>query len=230
MTGWPSLTSEYADSATRLLAMQSTFAAQATAMRWFRLGVSESNHEQQFNYFWFALEIVAQALKTTEKRNSQCPRCHGRLYCEACKTHPTHRPYPGEAIRDLVGRVDPAHGSDVFETLQKVRHTLLHGNRIESIVAELPCNPQQAVDTLARVTWWAIWLMFDKPDPAKDRDLALGYSDTVVRASLIASIHMETTLLPGADIDHPRLEDFPTPTLTMESLEPEGEKPPHPQR
>lgn len=70
--------------------------------------------------------------------------------------------------------MDPAHGSDVFETLQKVRHTLLHGNRIESIVAELPCNPQQAVDTLARVTWWAIWLMFDKPDPAKDRDLALG--------------------------------------------------------
>jgi hypothetical protein len=219
----PGLTSEFTESASRLLGMHSADAAQATAMRWYRLGIGEGNFEQQFNYFWFALEIVAQALKTTEKRHSECPQCHGRLYCEACKTYPMHRPYPGEAIKGLIERVHPEHANEVFETLQKVRHTLMHGDRIESIAAALPCSPQQAVDKLARVTWSAIGVMFDQPDPKEGKDFVLGGPDTVVRGSMIASVHMITTLLPGADVDHPQLEDFAQPEFTMEYIAREGE-------
>jgi hypothetical protein len=113
----PALTTDFTESASRFLAMHSSDDAQAVAMRWYRLGIGEANFEQQFNYFWFALEIVSQALKTTEKRYNQCPHCHGRLYCEACKTYPMHRPYPGEAIRDIVQRVHPKDGAKVFETL-----------------------------------------------------------------------------------------------------------------
>jgi hypothetical protein len=127
-----------------------------------------------------------------------------------------HRPYPGEAIRDIVQRVHPNDADEVFETLQKLRHTLMHGDRVQSIAAELPCTPQQVVDKLAGVTWSAIGLMFNKPDPAVEKDLVLGAPDTVVRGSMIASVHMITTLLPGADVDHPRLEDFPEPAFTME--------------
>lgn len=218
----PALTSEFANSASRFLAMQSADGALATAMRWFRLGIGEANFEQQFNYFWFALETVAQALKTTEKRHSQCPHCQGKLYCENCKTYPMHRPYPGEAIRDIVRRAHPDDADVVFKTLQKLRHTLMHGERLESIAHELPCTPQQAVDKLARVTWSAIGMMFDLPDPAAETDLVLGAPDTVVRGNMIASVHMITTLLPGADIDHPRLEDFPVPEFTMQYVERPG--------
>lgn len=215
----PALTTEFADSASRFLAMHSSNGAQSVAMRWYRLGISENNFEQQFNYFWFALETVSQALKTTEKRHSQCPHCRGRLYCEACKTYPMHRPYPGEAIRDVVQRVQPDDGVEVFETLQKVRHTLMHGDRVQSIASELPCTPQQVVDTLAHVTWSAIGLMFDKPDPATEKDMVLGYPETVVRGNMIATVHMVTTLLPGADPNNPRLEDFAEPKFTMEYVE-----------
>src|ERR1700733_12634080 len=62
----PALSSEFSDSGSRFLAMQSSDDAQSAAMRWYRLGIGEGNFEQQFNYFWFALEIVSQALKTTE--------------------------------------------------------------------------------------------------------------------------------------------------------------------
>lgn len=61
--------------------------------------------------------------------------------------------------------------------------------------------------------------MFNQPDPAAERDLVLGAPDTVVRGSMIASVHMITTLLPGADINHPRLEDFPVPEFTMKYVE-----------
>lgn len=215
----PALTSEFTDSASRILAMRSSDSAQSAAMRWYRLGIGESSFEQQFNYFWFALEIVSQALKSTEKRYSQCPHCRGKLYCEACKTYPMHRPYPGEAIRDTVQLVHPSDGAAVFETLQKVRHTLMHGDRIESIASKLPCTPQQAVDKLAQVTWSAIGSMFDKPDPAAEKDLVLGYPETVVRGSVIARVHMITTLKPGADPNNPRLEDFAEPEFTMKYIE-----------
>jgi hypothetical protein len=55
-----------------------------------------------------------------------------------------------------------------------------------------------------------------------EKDLVPGYPETVVGASMIASVHMVTTLLPGADPNNPRFEDFPEPAFTMEY----GERPP----
>jgi hypothetical protein len=62
------------------------------AMRWYRLGINATVPDDQFMNFWFALEIVAEYKKSTEKVPERCPRCQSPLYCEACKTHPFHRP------------------------------------------------------------------------------------------------------------------------------------------
>jgi hypothetical protein len=204
----PGLTADFAGSANRFLAMQSSH-AQASAMRWYRVAIGEGIQEAQFTYFWFALEIAAQALKATEKRYSKCPRCHSKLYCETCQVHPMHRPYPGEAIRQLVERVHPKNTEEVFETLQKIRHTLLHGERIESIAAELPCTSEQAVNRLAVVTWHAIRLMFDKKmDPEPDKTWVLGNPATVVRMTVVATANVLTGMK-GGDPANPRIEDFP---------------------
>jgi hypothetical protein len=62
------------------------------ALRWYRLGVDASSPDDQFTYFWFALEIVAEFQKPTEKVHDKCPHCQSQLYCEKCEKHPAHRP------------------------------------------------------------------------------------------------------------------------------------------
>ena len=181
---------------------------QRAAMRWYRLGIQAEGLEEQFSYFWFALEISAEALKGNDKVPSKCPRCHGKLYCENCQEHPLHRRYPGEAIHQVVERVQPQNVDEIFKTLQSIRHTLMHGGRIASIDS-LPCTAEEAVDKLAWITWLAIDLMF-KPDPEPEQPFHFGYTDSIVRRRLIAAVQIRTTLLPGSDPQNPKLSDFPT--------------------
>jgi hypothetical protein len=79
------------------------------ALRWYRIGLNARLPEDQFQYFWFALEILAEYQKAPEKVTDKCPHCRSSLYCETCKTHPTHRPYPKQAIRALIQGVDKAY-------------------------------------------------------------------------------------------------------------------------
>jgi hypothetical protein len=202
----PSFTSEFAQTAEYLLNRQSGD-QQHSAMRWYRLGIQSDSPEEQFSYFWFALEIVAQVLKSTDRAPSKCPVCRGPLYCENCETHPTHRPYPGEAIRQVVARVQTENPDDVFETLQKIRHTVMHGDRLASIEHELPCTADQAVTKLAQITWNAIAALFDAPTAAVPDQLMFGHPETVLRHTLVARVSVMTELL--SDHECPRIENFP---------------------
>lgn len=85
----------------------------------------------------------------------------------------------------------------------------MHGGRIASVVHRLPCNEEQAVNKLAFVTWQAIHLMFDKPDPQPEVPLLFGYADNIVRRTLVAMAQVSTTLLPSGDPNNPQLADFP---------------------
>jgi hypothetical protein len=140
----PAFDSSYLDTAERLLAMHSGDEQQA-AMRWYRRGIEEANLEDQFSYFWFALEIAAQALKGTEKIPSRCPKCQAPLLCENCGDHPKHRRYPKEAIQQIIERVHPQNSVEVVAVLQRIRNTLMHGARIASLLGQLPCDgPQES--------------------------------------------------------------------------------------
>lgn len=208
----PALDTQFVGTAERLLAMQKD-PHQATAMRWYRLGIQSISLEEQFAYFWFALEIAAQVLKRPERINSKCPRCREKLYCEKCGDYPTHRPYPMEAIRQLVERVHPDGGQEAFEVLQKIRHTVMHGDRIDSIAGDLPCTSEQAINTLVAVTWHALQLMFSAPDPAPQEPMTYGDPETFVRKSLVAGVDIETSLL--RDHDNPQIENFPKIDFTV---------------
>lgn len=204
----PALDGVFFDTTERLLAMQSG-EDQRAAMRWYRLGVKADVLEEQFGYFWFSLEIAAEALKGQDKVASKCPHCQNQLYCETCEDYPTHRRYRGEAIHQIIERVHPENAEEVFKTLQLIRHTLMHGERISSVVDQLPCNEQQALNKLAFVAWHAIGLMFGKPDPRPEAPLTFGYCDNLVRRTLVAGVQVVTTLLRG-DPNNPQLADFPT--------------------
>ena len=137
----PALDPDFMHTAERLLAMSS--GAQA-AMRWYRRAIGANVIDDQFSYFWFALEIVAETLKGAERVPSKCPHCQSALFCEKCNTHPTHRRYPGEAIQQTIQRVHPQTSDEIFSTLQTIRHSLMHGGRISSVIDKLPCDEQQA--------------------------------------------------------------------------------------
>lgn len=203
----PVLDNAYIDTARRLLAMQSGEKQQA-ALRWYRLGVQADNLEEQFSYFWFALEIAAEYSKGTEKIPSKCPKCKQPLFCECCGEHPTHRRYAGEAIQQLIARVQQINSDEVFKTLQIIRHTLMHGGRISSVLNQLPCTDEEAVNKLAFVTWQAIGFMFTKADPDPSKPLELGYRDSLVRRTLVAGANI-TTKMQG-DPNNPQLADFPS--------------------
>lgn len=204
----PRLDSVFVDTASRLLSMHSG-EEQHAAMRWYRRGIEAEGLEDQFSYFWFALEITAQAQKGPEKVASKCPKCRGPLFCEKCNEHPMHRRYPGEAIHQIVERVHPQNAKKIFEALQLIRHTLMHGGRIASVVDRLPCTEEQAVNKLAFVTWQSINLMFDKPDPHPENQMSFGYTDNIVRQTLVTTAVVLTTLLPSGDPNNPKLADFP---------------------
>lgn len=204
----PGLDRSHVRTAQRLFAMRGG-EAQTAAMRWYRLAIEAAVPEEQFAYFWFALEIAAQTLKESRKVASRCPRCQSDLYCEKCGDYPLHRPYPGQAIQQLIERVHPDNATEVFETLQTIRHALMHGGLIEMIDG-LPCTQDKAVTKLASVAWKSIQLLFNYgADPDPQETLSLGYVDNMLRRTLIVSVVVETKLKPGGDPDNPRLEDFP---------------------
>ena len=189
----PVLDANFLDTAERLLAMKSA-GEQSAAMRWYRLGLHAEDPEQQFTYFWFALEIAAEALKGTEKIHSKCPRCRGDLFCKSCNNYPLHRRYRGEAIQQAVEAVQPTEAEEIFQALQSIRHTLMHGGRISSIRDQLPCDEQQAVNKLAFVTWQTIFRMFSNPDLPGRKPFSFGYCDNLVRRPLSFGVHIKTTL------------------------------------
>ena len=212
-TAEPALCNAFVGTAERLLSMQSG-ERQQIAMRWYRFGLHAETADEQFSCFWFALEIASQALKGNEKSPSKCPKCHHPLRCENCNELPTHRKYPGEAIRQMVECVHPESADEVFTTLQRIRHTLMHGGRIASVIHEFLCNEEQVVNKLAFVTWHAIGLMFNKPDPQESRPFDFGHVDNFLRRTLVASAHIKTTM--KGDPNNPQLADFPSIQLTVD--------------
>jgi hypothetical protein len=187
---------------------------QQVAMRWYRRGIEAASVEDQFSYFWFALEIAAEALKGSERVPSKCPKCNGPLYCEQCGTHPTHRRYRGEAVRQIVERFYPTNADEIFQPLELIRHTLMHGGRIASLAGKLPGDAQQAVNIMAFVSWRALFLMFKKSPPDHEKPISVGYKDQFVRRTIVAIADM-TIGMPG-DPNNPKIEDFPDVNVKVE--------------
>jgi hypothetical protein len=92
----------------------------------------------------------------------------------------------------------------------------MHGGRISSVISELPCNEQEAVNKLAFVTWQAISIMFSKPDPASTEELNFGYVENVVRRKIVGSAHIVTQM--SGDLNHPRIKDFPKVNFSVNCI------------
>jgi hypothetical protein len=208
----PALSSEFGPTIEHFLVTQAG-ERQQTALRWFRLGLEAEKLDDQFTYFWFALEIAAEALKDREKIPSSCPHCRTPLYCETCEKHPMHKKYPGQAIQALVERYVEDDGAEIFRCLQKIRHTLMHGNRIASVIDRLPCTDAEAVNTLSHITQEALGEMFTTKNDAPPERLIMARSSDVTRKKIVMSVHASVGM--GGDTENPEFHNIPDIKLNL---------------
>lgn len=159
------------------------------ALRWYRLGIDASAPDDQFTYFWFALEIVAEFQKSTTKVHDKCPRCQSPLYCEQCGKHPLHKPYAKQAIRALMKAAEESCDDEMVELLDKTRNSLMHGSTLKEIESDLPDPHKSVVDTLGRILWKALIRQFPKEINEK---LTIGVPSTYIHYTANAIAHVQT--------------------------------------
>ena len=169
------------------------------AMRWYRLGINGDVPDDQFMYFWFAIEILAEHQKSSEKVPDKCSKCGSPLYCEPCKTHTTHRPYPKQAISSLMLSVDKECDEKTVKLLDKTRNSLMHGATLAEIEKEHAELEDHIVDILGRILFKA--LVFQFPHEYFDGSLAMGFPSTFIHRTATGIAHMQTVVPIGPDGD-----------------------------
>jgi hypothetical protein len=204
-TAIPIFNQELMDAASQIYPSQKSEKSQ-TALRWFRLGISGDNVEEQFTYFWFALETAAEALKSAGKVPHLCPICEEKLFCSNCDCYPEHRRFSADAIRDLITQSfsDPDEGMIAFKALVKVRHALMHGRRMSSATKNLSFDDSEVTNLLAKIARNAILWMGDFSNYSDHKfEVMLIEADDVVRGTAIVTGHVQTVF--GPDPNNPRL-------------------------
>ncbi|WP_132613159.1 methylamine utilization protein MauJ [Rhizobium laguerreae] len=157
----PFLRPEHTSSIERLLQFDVPPAIRR-ALRWYRLGIHADSPDDQFTYFWFALEIVAEFQKPTSKVHDKCPHCQSALYCEKCEKHPEHRPYAKQSIRALMMAADGECDEATAALLDQTRNSLMHGATLREIESTLPDPHESVVDILGRILLKALVRQFPK--------------------------------------------------------------------
>jgi methylamine utilization protein MauJ len=162
------------------------------ALRWYRLGIDAASPDDQFTYFWFALEIVAEFQKPTEKVHDKCPHCQSQLFCEQCEKHPVHRPYAKQAIQALMKAADQECDDATVGLLNKTRNSLMHGVTLREIESKLPDPHEHVVDILGRILWKALVTQF--PKEMFNETLVMGMPSTFVHYKANAVAHVQTVV------------------------------------
>jgi len=182
-------------------------------LRWFARGVRSPYPDDQFQYFWFVVELLAQMEKSTDKVNDLCSKCRSPLHCETCDEYPTHRPYPKQAILGLFRQVITDEPDAFFEKTNRMRNCLLHGDDIKAIEVELDTDISSMVDKLGNVAWVAIYRSLVKSfkgKPSQER-LALIQTNTYTHRTMTIA----ADLMVYGDADHSKLAQFAKPEISM---------------
>jgi hypothetical protein len=178
------------------------------ALKWFSHGVSARYLDEQFQCFWFVLEILSQEVKPTEKVNDACPFCREPLYCQKCDINPTHKPYPKQAIEHLFSLIVKGDSGKAFEISNKFRNSLMHGESIESVEKQLSTKLPTQIDVLGKIAWYAILNILRNSLPATEEKIRLHLIKTNTYCEYEMHVKMDVTF-ESKDPDHPSISELP---------------------
>lgn len=167
------------------------------AMRWYRLGINSTVPDDQFQYFWFALELVAVAQKSSEEVPDKCPRCKSPLYCETCKRQSFHKPYEKQKIQMMIKAVDKDCTDVTLALLENARNTLMHGGTLREIEEKLPQPREEIVDVLGKIVFRA--LIYQYPSEIFREKVIFCNPSTYVHRTLRGVAHIKTVVPVDAD-------------------------------
>ena len=194
------------------------------AMRWWARGLSAESPNEQFQFFWYALEILADHVKPPIKVPSKCPKCNGELFCPACNENPLHRPFPKQAIKMLVDKHFTGKPDQFFTVIDVARNRLLHGDDPLVIEQDLNIKWDKISDSLGHVTWAALFSTLSNIaviDATEAPKLDLLRANTFVHydVSTAADISVGAT---HADPSNPLIEEFEPPGFKVSMNVQEG--------
>lgn len=198
------------------------------AMSWWARGVAASLPHDQFQYFWYALEILAEHLKPTTKVATTCPHCQGELHCKSCDIVPLHRPYPKQAIRMVIEKYVKDDPHQFFDKVDKARNKLLHGEDREQVEQDLGLPWEDLSNGLGKVTWFTLL-------DALSRQIRKESSEHPkvdlihVRSYPHSHVVMQTDLIIGsnhANPADPQIDEFMLPGLEIDMIVSEHENDP----
>jgi len=184
-------------------------------LKWFSNGVSAEYMDDQFQFFWFSIELLSQLLKNPCNVNDLCPTCKNPLYCENCSMYPTHRPYPKQAINQLIEKIVTDDPDGFFKIANDIRNALMHGESIDNIEKSHGINLSEIVNKLGKVAWTAILIMFraELSDKHSDSKLIFNTTNRYTHLTLSVATHMTANC---SDPYKPVLSEFPKPNISLE--------------
>jgi hypothetical protein len=182
------------------------------ALKWFGNGVASAYRDDQFAYFWFVVELVAQLIKNPTPVPDKCPTCHGPLYCNTCGATPLHRPYPKQAIEQLfaVYVTDDPEGV-LYNRANSARNMLMHGEEVSEIEAALKIDFSELVDQLGRLAWTAILNQFIPV--LLNKHPSFLQTSRYVHINMAGTAHIQIGFI--ANFNNPDPAHFPTVELSM---------------
>jgi hypothetical protein len=186
----------------------------ATALRWYSAGVNSKTMEDQFQLFWFVVELIAVSNKQPELVADKCQKCRGELYCDTCKEISRHRPFEKQAIEVLLGKTGVAER--LIDDLFYVRNNLLHGEPREKIEANIKSRDanfefHKIIDLIGRIAWTVILNAF--PKPAGEHLPQFLQVNTYVDWKRSVTAHIIIGV--GGDPNDPKIENVHLPTISF---------------
>lgn len=190
------------------------------ALKWYTFGIAASYTDEQFQYFWLALEILAERSKTTEAVSDRCSKCRTPLYCPECKKESTHKPYAKQAIEQLVDRRHSGRGHEkIFPMLNDFRNALFHGGSVEACEKKHKIGLCEATDVIGKIAFCEI--LSTMKLPPETSKLAIVESKTYAHQELICKANMVIGNSKPNGLK-PEIEDFSSVDVSIQI----GEKTP----
>lgn len=186
------------------------------AIRWYANGVSSEFVDDQFYYFWQAVELVAIETKSPDPVHDACPKCRTPLFCPSCNLQPVHKPYPKQAIQALFRRHVTDYADILFEHAVFFRNTMMHGDDIDVLEVSRQVKFVDIVNGLGRLAWAALLSALSAKLAAagESRSLPILETEEYVNYELKVGLNLVVT---SRDPDHPSLSDLPSFEVTVDS-------------
>jgi len=184
------------------------------ALKWYSLGIASTYTDEQFQCFWLSLEILAERSKSSEPVADKCQKCLTPLYCKTCKSISKHKPFPKQAIEQIVDKRHKGKGHELmFPMLSDFRNTLFHGSGLKKCENKHNIKFEEAMDALGKLVFAE--LMSTIKLPGGKYRLAMIESSTFCHKEIIYKADMNIGSSKPINAE-PEIEDFANVDVTIE--------------